>query len=188
MQSRGVICVRRRVCPARRDEGHGRAGPLSQARAVTVGRVPACARWTLVFVGFAGRTCRGRAREAPLQAHDRLESHAPRRAERGRARLRCERAEQGVRDGRDVHRDARRMALPRPHFRPLRRRVVGWAAGHTNDRELALDALRRAMHARSSHAGLVHHSDRGSPLGFNGGPHPSSRGRNASVRRARFAP
>jgi putative transposase len=48
------------------------------------------------------------------------------------------------------------------------RRVVGWAASNNNDRDLAMVALRRAIHARRPHAGLVHHSDRGSPLGFKG--------------------
>jgi putative transposase len=41
------------------------------------------------------------------------------------------------------------------------RRVVGWATSATNDRALALDAL--ALRARRSAAGLLHHSDRGSP-------------------------
>jgi transposase InsO family protein len=44
------------------------------------------------------------------------------------------------------------------------RRVVGWAMSETNDTELALAALDRAV--RSRHfvpAGLVHHTDRGSP-------------------------
>ena len=43
------------------------------------------------------------------------------------------------------------------------RRVVGWAISETNDRALALEALRRALVARRPAAGLVHHSDRGSP-------------------------
>ena len=43
------------------------------------------------------------------------------------------------------------------------RRVVGWAAGVTNDTALALAALERALTARRPGAGLVHHSDRGSP-------------------------
>ena len=43
------------------------------------------------------------------------------------------------------------------------RRVVGWAASETNDRALALEALRRALSARHPAGGLVHHSDRGSP-------------------------
>jgi transposase InsO family protein len=43
------------------------------------------------------------------------------------------------------------------------RRVVGWATSANNDRALALDALRAALVARRPQAGLVHHSDRGSP-------------------------
>jgi transposase InsO family protein len=43
------------------------------------------------------------------------------------------------------------------------RRVVGWAASATNDRQLALEALRRAVASRKPATGLVHHSDRGSP-------------------------
>ena len=43
------------------------------------------------------------------------------------------------------------------------RRVVGWATSETNDRALALDALRSSLSARRPQAGLVHHSDRGSP-------------------------
>lgn len=44
------------------------------------------------------------------------------------------------------------------------RRVVGWALSATNDTELALAAFNRAVHARHLvPAGLVHHTDRGSP-------------------------
>jgi putative transposase len=43
------------------------------------------------------------------------------------------------------------------------RRVVGWATSATNDRTLALDALGQALRARRPAAGLLHHSDRGSP-------------------------
>lgn len=43
------------------------------------------------------------------------------------------------------------------------RRVVGWATSSTNDRFLALDALREALAKRRPSPGLVHHSDRGSP-------------------------
>ena len=43
------------------------------------------------------------------------------------------------------------------------RRVVGWAASATNDTELALAALRRALNDRKPKPGLLHHSDRGSP-------------------------
>ena len=42
------------------------------------------------------------------------------------------------------------------------RRVVGWAMGETNDRHLAIEALRRALRSRPVEPGLVHHSDRGS--------------------------
>jgi transposase InsO family protein len=42
------------------------------------------------------------------------------------------------------------------------RRVVGWAAGESNDRGLALTALSRAWNARHPGPGLLHHSDRGS--------------------------
>jgi putative transposase len=49
------------------------------------------------------------------------------------------------------------------------RRVVGWAMSATNDADLALAALRRAVRGRHLvPPGLVHHTDRGSPLGFNG--------------------
>ena len=43
------------------------------------------------------------------------------------------------------------------------RRIVGWAASESNDTELALDVLRRALRARRPPPGLLHHSDRGSP-------------------------
>ena len=44
------------------------------------------------------------------------------------------------------------------------RRVVGWAMSPTNDTELALKALGRAVRGRHFvPAGLVHHTDRGSP-------------------------
>jgi putative transposase len=43
------------------------------------------------------------------------------------------------------------------------RRVVGWATSSTNDRTLALDALDRALAHRRPRAGLLHHTDRGSP-------------------------
>src|SRR5262249_6034432 len=43
------------------------------------------------------------------------------------------------------------------------RRVVGWAASASNDRELALEALSRACSSRHPARGLLHHSDRGSP-------------------------
>lgn len=44
------------------------------------------------------------------------------------------------------------------------RRVVGWAFSESNDTELALAALRRAVGGRHAiPAGLIHHTDRGSP-------------------------
>jgi len=43
------------------------------------------------------------------------------------------------------------------------RRVVGWATSATNDRTLALEALNQAVRTRHPLAGLVHHTDRGSP-------------------------
>jgi putative transposase len=43
------------------------------------------------------------------------------------------------------------------------RRVVGWATSATNDRTLALAALDRALVHRRPPAGLLHHTDRGSP-------------------------
>jgi len=43
------------------------------------------------------------------------------------------------------------------------RRVVAWATSASNDTLLALDALRAGLRARRPAAGLVHHSDRGSP-------------------------
>jgi putative transposase len=43
------------------------------------------------------------------------------------------------------------------------RRVVGWAISESNDTRLALKALQPALLARRPPAGLVHHSDRGSP-------------------------
>jgi transposase InsO family protein len=43
------------------------------------------------------------------------------------------------------------------------RRVVAWAGSESNDTELALDVLRRALRARRPPPGLLHHSDRGSP-------------------------
>ena len=47
------------------------------------------------------------------------------------------------------------------------RRVVGWATSETNDTSLALEALASALRTRKPGRGLVHHSDRGSPGGFN---------------------
>lgn len=42
------------------------------------------------------------------------------------------------------------------------RRVVGWATSYRLKRDLAVEALRRALVARNPAPGLVHHSDRGS--------------------------
>ena len=42
------------------------------------------------------------------------------------------------------------------------RRVVGWATSANNDRELALEALERAVTSRTPRPGWLHHSDRGS--------------------------
>ena len=42
------------------------------------------------------------------------------------------------------------------------RRVVGWATSDRLKRDLAVEALRRALAARNPAPGLVHHSDRGS--------------------------
>jgi putative transposase len=46
------------------------------------------------------------------------------------------------------------------------RRVVGWATADRLHRDLALSALRRALAIRRPAVGLIHHSDRGSQLGF----------------------
>jgi putative transposase len=46
------------------------------------------------------------------------------------------------------------------------RRVVGWAVSDRLHKELALTALRRALAVRRPAAGLIHHSDRGSQVGF----------------------
>ena len=42
------------------------------------------------------------------------------------------------------------------------RRVVGWAVSDRLHKELALDALRKALAIRRPSGGLIHHSDRGS--------------------------
>jgi transposase InsO family protein len=47
------------------------------------------------------------------------------------------------------------------------RRVVGWALGRSLHSSLALLALERAIRSRNPHAGLVHHSDRGSQYASN---------------------
>lgn len=43
------------------------------------------------------------------------------------------------------------------------RRVVGWSVSDANDTKLASETLRRALVARRPEAGLLHHTDRGSP-------------------------
>jgi transposase InsO family protein len=43
------------------------------------------------------------------------------------------------------------------------RRVLAWAASEHNDTALALEVLREAVRRRRPPAGLLHHSDRGSP-------------------------
>lgn len=51
------------------------------------------------------------------------------------------------------------------------RMIVGWRASSTMRTDLALDALEQALYEREIdgqvHGRLVHHSDRGSQLGFN---------------------
>ena len=42
------------------------------------------------------------------------------------------------------------------------RRIVGWALARTNDADLTVTALNRALAHRRPRRGLVHHSDRGS--------------------------
>ncbi len=44
------------------------------------------------------------------------------------------------------------------------RQVVGWAMGPTIDRQLVLGALDMALKSRKPPRGLLHHSDRGSPV------------------------
>ena len=46
------------------------------------------------------------------------------------------------------------------------RRVVGWAVSDRLHKELALEALRKALAIRRPSGGLIHHSDRGSQGGF----------------------
>jgi putative transposase len=54
------------------------------------------------------------------------------------------------------------------------RRIVGWRVSASMRTDFVLDALEQAIYARRGHAltGLVHHSDRGTQLGFKG---PSQR-------------
>lgn len=42
------------------------------------------------------------------------------------------------------------------------RRIVGWAVSDRLKKDLALNALRKAIALRNPPAGLIHHSDRGS--------------------------
>ena len=48
------------------------------------------------------------------------------------------------------------------------RRIVGWRVSSSLRTDFVLDALEQAIYARSRNAltGLVHHSDRGTQLGF----------------------
>jgi putative transposase len=48
------------------------------------------------------------------------------------------------------------------------RMIVGWRVSSSLRSDLALDALEQALHARSDRDGLVHHSDRGVQLRFQG--------------------
>ena len=56
--------------------------------------------------------------------------------------------------------DGRGLALLRHRSGLFSRRVVGWATSDRLKRDLAVDALRRALVARNLAPGLVHHSDR----------------------------
>ena len=47
------------------------------------------------------------------------------------------------------------------------RRIVGWAMAEHMRSELVVEALEMAVHRRRRGAGLVHHSDQGSPPGLN---------------------
>ena len=47
------------------------------------------------------------------------------------------------------------------------RKIVGWRVSRTAHAAFVLDALEQAVHDRRPGGGLVHHSDRGSQLGFN---------------------
>ncbi|WP_281284166.1 IS3 family transposase [Nonomuraea deserti] len=46
------------------------------------------------------------------------------------------------------------------------RRIVGWAMAEHMRTELVTDALAMALHQRRPEAGVIHHSDKGSQLGF----------------------
>jgi putative transposase len=56
------------------------------------------------------------------------------------------------------------------------RRVVGWSVGDRLHKQLALEALGKALVMRRPHAGLIHHSDRGSQGGFKWSSQHSERG------------
>ena len=47
------------------------------------------------------------------------------------------------------------------------RRIVGWSLNNRMKRGLAMNALQHAIDLRNPPPGLIHHSDRGSQLGFN---------------------
>src|SRR5829696_8612903 len=104
-----------------------------------------------------------RAAAAPLQAHDRQPARLPGRPQPDRAGLldRAPRREGGA----DISSIGTREGwLYRAVVMDLfARRVVGWAVSDRLHKELALAALRRALVVRRPEAGLLHHSDRGSP-------------------------
>jgi putative transposase len=66
------------------------------------------------------------------------------------------------------------------------RRLVGWRVSRSARADFVLDALEQALHQRRPvrQAGLVHHSDRGVQLGFNG----SSQHLHEPIAAARQAP
>ena len=56
------------------------------------------------------------------------------------------------------------------------RRVVGWSTGATLETTLCLNALSMALRHRVKGKGMLHHSDRGVQLGFNGSSQHLERG------------
>ncbi len=48
------------------------------------------------------------------------------------------------------------------------RKIVGWRVSNSLRSDLALDALEQALAARPELGELIHHSDRGTQLGFKG--------------------
>ena len=94
--------------------------------------------------GSCARRHLGRGDAAVPRDH-RLEARRPDRAERPRAQLHRRGSEQGLGHRRDVHLDARGLAVPGRDPRPVlaSRRRLG--DGPNNDRRLALDALERAV-------------------------------------------